>query len=174
MVSTTPPKIDDLASFREAGYKAVSDAVDLIGSIDTTLEKIDHLMYVMQPFKTGRIGVKFVSSNGKFRPEARIFRQLRNLKWVSSYASHKGLRRRVKRAREFEANQELLKLLCDHVTTLIQLRMDTIKRLKHFGVSVNLAIRTRSKYMAETIALVDVMGDQLEARFDGDMEMDNE
>lgn len=174
MGSTTPPEIDDLAGARAAALEAVEASVKLIRTIDSTLERIDQLMYVMQPFQSGRIGIKLRSSKGKMRWEARIFRQLRSRQWVSSYASHKGLRRRVKRSREWEANHKLLQLLCDRVSLLIQLRSDTAQRIRYFTMGATNALRTREPVMAETVALVEGMLERVEARFEGDMELDDE
>ena len=174
MVRTEPPEIDDFAIALAAARRAVAETEKLILTIDSTLERIDELMYVMQPFQSGRIGIKRLLSNGKLRWEVRIFRQLRSRKWVSSFASHKGLRRRVKRSREWEVNHKFLQLLCERVTLLFEVRSKAVDRLWRFSLGSTRAIRGRDASIGDTVALVDGMMERLEARFEGEMELQNE
>ena len=174
MVRNQPPEIDDFAVALTAARKAVEETENLIRIIDSTLERIDSLMYVMQPFQYGRIGIKRVFSNGRLRWQVRIFRQLRSRKWVSSFASHKGLRRRVKRSREWEANYKFLQLLCDRVTLLFELRSQAVDRLWRFSHGSTRSTRAREAAISDTVALVDGLLERIEARFEGDMELEDE
>ncbi|WP_432263295.1 hypothetical protein [Cupriavidus sp. TMH.W2] len=174
MVDTTPPTIAELADLKEKAIKAVSAAISFISDIDSTLAMIDGLMYVMQPFKSGRIGIKFIKNNGKLRPQARVFRQLRSRRWVSDYVNHKGLVRRVRKSREFEANHQLLRTLCEHVTNLIQMRMDMVDRLKVADMSFTNTLKARGAYMKQTSSLIGAMHERIAERFEGEMEMDDE
>ncbi|ABO59739.1 hypothetical protein BYI23_E000710 (plasmid) [Burkholderia sp. YI23] len=131
-------------------------------------------MYVTQPFKSGRIGIKFIQNNGKLRPQVRIFTRLRNGKWISDYVTHKGLVRRVKKSREFEANHQYLRTLCEHITTLIQIRQDMIDRLKHADLSFTNTLKARSRYVGDTSAVIGAMHEKTMTRFEGDMDMDDE
>lgn len=114
MAIQSPPSIDDLEGLRARAKEAVDTAVDYLIRIDNLLGRMADLLYVMQPFQSGRIAIDFNLHRGQIKPFVRVYRKLRagKGKWTSTNVSHLGLTKRVKRSREFEPNHKLMLVLC--------------------------------------------------------------
>lgn len=169
-----PPSFDELNALREQTHGIVDGAIDFIVEIDRILMGIDCLMHVLQPFETGRIGIKFIKNNGKIRVQARKYTRVKGNKFFSAYISYKGLRRRVRRSRAFECNHRLMQTLCDYATTLMQLRVDMLGRLSKLDLGVTNARMAQSKKVAEIRDTVGAMLGTLEKRDTEKMQLENE
>lgn len=141
-------------------------------NIDHALMSADWLLYVMQPFESGRIGVKFVLRHGKYQPEIRIFEQTRSRKWVSKRVPHVGLTRRIRKARAWEANYQHTKALCEQVMRLFDLRNQMLQRLKNADLSFGNTLAARGDALKESAAYILNLRSALAAQFEGEMDME--
>jgi hypothetical protein len=165
MVNDAPPSFDSLMSLQSEVTDSVIGAVTYIASIDKALRVIDVLLNRLQPMKAGRISVKFVLRNGIVVPEPRIFRPIRTsdrkVRWISSYTNHKWLSRKVRSAREFEANHETVRNICTLVTTLLDLRKQMVKRVRDAEMAFANTISSRAPTVTEMGKQLMTMLDQI-------------
>ncbi|SDJ20740.1 hypothetical protein [Pseudomonas abietaniphila] len=174
MAIHNPPSIDDFEELRQRGRDAIDTAIEYLIRIDNLLVRMGDLLYVMQPFQTGRIAIDFNSHRGQARPFVRVYRKLRagKGKWMSTNISHQGLTKRVKRAREFEPNHKLMLVLCERISKLFELRAQMQERLRNMIQGVTLTSRTRDEVLSDLETLVAGMLDQVEAKYEGVIDID--
>ena len=174
MAIHNPPSIDDFEELRRKGKESVDTAVDYLIRIDQLLVRRGELLYVMQPFQTGRIGIDFNQHRGQSRPFVRVYRKLKagKGKWMSTNVSHKGLTKRVKRAREFEPNHKLVLILCERVSKLFDLRAEMHERVRNMSHGVKLTLKAREDDLSSLETLVGSMLDQIETKFEGELDVD--
>ncbi|PMV91216.1 MULTISPECIES: hypothetical protein [unclassified Pseudomonas] len=174
MAIHNPPSIDDFEDLRRLAKESVDTAVDYLIRIDNLLMRMGELLYVMQPFQSGRIAIDFNLHRGQAKPFIRVYRKLRagKGKWTSTNVSHQGLTKRVKRSREFEPNHKLMLVLCERITKLFELRGQMHDRLRYLMHGVSLAVSKRGTELDELEALVNGMLDRVEMQFEGKMEVE--
>lgn len=105
-----------------------------LSKIDVLLIKIDEVLYAIQPYEDGRIGIKFVTRCGVKTPQARRFRRAnkRSRKWVSDFVNYRFLGRYIRTKGKFKHNEEFVKILCAHASYLMDLRAKIIKKVSSF------------------------------------------
>ncbi|MQT89660.1 hypothetical protein GHO34_22005 [Pseudomonas sp. FSL R10-2245] len=174
MAIQSPPSIDDLEGLRAKAKEAVDTAVDYLIRIDNLLGRMADLLYVMQPFQSGRIAIDFNLHRGQIKPFVRVYRKLRagKGKWTSTNVSHLGLTKRVKRSREFEPNHKLMLVLCERITQLFVLRGQMQERLRVLVYGATLTLQQRNGELEELEALVNGMLERVEMQFEGEMEVE--
>ena len=174
MAIPNPPSIDDVESLRRLAKESVDTAVDYLIRIDSLLVRMGELLYVMQPFQSGRIAIDFNQHRGQSKPFIRVYRKLRagKGKWTSTNVSHQGLTKRVKRSREFEPNHRLMLVLCERITKLFDLRGQMQDRIRYLMHGVTLAVNKRAAELEELEVLVNGMLDRVEMQFEGEMEVE--
>lgn len=174
MAIHTPPSIDDFEGLRERAKEAVDTAVNYLIRIDNLLVRMGELLYVMQPFQSGRIAIDFNLHRGQAKPFIRVYRKLRagKGKWTSTNVSHLGLTKRVKRSREFEPNHKLMLVMCERITKLFELRGQMQERLRVFIQGATFTLQQRDGELEELEALVSGMLDRVEMKFEGEMEVE--
>lgn len=174
MAIHNPPSIDDFEELRQRGKESIDTAVDYLIRVDNLLVRMGELLYVMQPFQSGRIGIDFNMHRGQSRPFVRVYHKLRagKGKWTSTNVSHQALTKRVKRARDFEPNHKLMLVLCERISKLFDLRAQMHERVRHMIQGVKLTHRAREDDLGSLESLVEGMLDHVDTKFEGELVMD--
>jgi hypothetical protein len=174
MAIQSPPSIDDFEGLRARSKGAVDTAVDYLIRIDNLLVRMGELLYVMQPFQSGRLAIDFNLHRGQTKPFIRVYRKLRagKGKWTSTNVSHLGLTKRVKRSRDFEPNHKLMLVLCERITQLFVLRAHMLERLRVLIYGATKTLLHRDDELQELEALVGGMLERVEMKFEGQIEME--
>lgn len=169
-----PPTYDELNDLRQQTKEAVDTAIHFLMRIDNLLAQIGDLLYVMQPFQSGRIAIDFNKHRGQTRPFIRVYHKVRagKGKWTSTNVSHQRLTKRVKKAREFEPNYNLMLDLCGKISLLFELRAQMGERLRVLSWGVSKALEVREEGLDDLSTLISGMLDKVEVRFEGEMELD--
>lgn len=174
MAIHTPPTYDDFEGLRERAKEAVDTAVNYLIRIDNLLVRMGELLYVMQPFQSGRIAIDFNLHRGQSKPFIRVYRKLRagKGKWTSTNVSHQRLTRRVKRSRDFEPNYKLMLVMCERIMKLFDLRGQMQERLRMFIQGATFTLQQRDSELEDLETLINGMLDRLERKFDGEIEVE--
>ncbi len=174
MAIQNPPSIDDFEALRALAKDSVDTAISYLIRVDNLLLRMGELLYVMQPFQSGRIGIDFNLHRGQAKPFIRVYTKLRRGqgKWTSTNVSHQGLTKRVKRSREFEPNHKLMLVLCERISKLFELRIQMHERLRILIHGVLLTTRIRISEIEELEDLVNGMLSKVELKFEGEIELE--
>lgn len=140
LIETEIPPLNDMSKgLRTIANASISAVVLQVEAIDAQLEQINIFLSRLQPWKTGRVGVTCENTKRCLTvPRPKLFRWNSKLqKW--SYLRRGGprLAQRVKTARAFHQNREVVKELATMVTYLMALRASLVTAITNFEKAVN-------------------------------------
>jgi len=123
---------------RTIGSASISAVVLQIETIDAQLEQINIFLSRLQPWRSGRVGVTCENSTHLLTiPRPKIFSWNSRLKkWSYKRCGAARFAQRVKTARAFHRNQEVVKELAHMVTYLMTLRGSLLTSITNFEMSV--------------------------------------
>lgn len=126
---------------QERIYGAVVQGTLLIKIIDQLLTVYGKILYTGQPFETGKLGVLFINEPTRTFPQCRRFRPItsssQRRQWVSDYVPHTSFSRRLRKTRNFSQNYQEMHIICQNISSLIDLRQNIVKKINDCAAGLN-------------------------------------
>ena len=140
LIETEIPPLNDMSKgLRTIASASISVVVLQVEAIDAQLEQINIFLSRLQPWSSGRVGVTCENSTQLLTiPRPKVFTWNRKLgKWNYTRCGAARFAQRVKTARAFHFNREVVKELAQMVRYLMELRGSLVGSLTNFEMSVN-------------------------------------
>jgi len=106
----------------------------LVSEIDQVLVVLDGLLDTLQPPLTGKLRIEFRDQRGSLTPVIYKYRHGRN-GWWQEVVKKGTASRAVRRSKKFEANSQLVKMLCREAEELMEMRRRVNAMLGRFTAS---------------------------------------
>jgi hypothetical protein len=152
-----PPNLDEILALVAQTEATGTTLAELVIQIDIQLAKIDEALGKLQPWKSGKLRIKWWKKRGKLVPFVVKWICVRSGLWRAERVSLESLVLVVKTSHEWRADSPVVKDLMRMTKRLLDLRTRALEAIHHFKATAALSVSNQPLLVSMNADLDDLL-----------------